>query len=347
MTIGLCPTGLTAVGRLAALDLTRPTLNAMWFITWDPTQPVATRPLAIQKDGTWYTYGWDLTKSICEVYGYNGYIRTTYSYTPYGAVTANGYADQPLQWSSEYNDTELGLVYYNYRHYNPAVGRWMVRDNVGEIGGYNNYGYVANGVIAIRDNLGQHYTVNVDEETCTIIFKLVIVLVFDSTIPKNDKQLIQKQIESTIESEWSGQKKGCCTVNVDVEIREPSIWNHVEDFFTPKNRENNYVSVTYNQTGGYKGTNRSYVEASQKGVFVANPAEVNGAHNPRTDYATWSYAHEAGHLMRLEDGYYEENNETKVKPGYNGDEMMTSAFFRVSPSDVERLIAQTDCSCKG
>jgi len=26
-----------------------------------PTQPVATRPLAIRKDGTWYAYSWDLT----------------------------------------------------------------------------------------------------------------------------------------------------------------------------------------------------------------------------------------------------------------------------------------------
>ena len=35
---------------------------ALWYITWDATQPVATRPLAIQKDATWYTYGWDLTR---------------------------------------------------------------------------------------------------------------------------------------------------------------------------------------------------------------------------------------------------------------------------------------------
>ena len=67
-----------------------------WFLIWDPTQPVATRPLAIRKDGTWYTYktadgckagwtcvvrhapvgrgaegrlrvNWDLTKNICEI----------------------------------------------------------------------------------------------------------------------------------------------------------------------------------------------------------------------------------------------------------------------------------------
>lgn len=114
--------------QIASLDLTRPTLPAEHFILWDPTQPVATRPLAIQKNGTWYTYGWDLTKNICEVFGADGYIKTAYTYTPYGAVTANGNVTQPIQWSSEYNDSELGLVYYNYRHYNPADGRWTGRD---------------------------------------------------------------------------------------------------------------------------------------------------------------------------------------------------------------------------
>ena len=84
--------------QIACIDLTRSHHPALWYITREspqglgggldkprsefapqgragngvpasqPTQPVATRPLAIQKDGTWYTYGWDLTKNICEVY---------------------------------------------------------------------------------------------------------------------------------------------------------------------------------------------------------------------------------------------------------------------------------------
>ena len=60
--------------QIACVDLSRASHPALWFITWDPTQPIATRPLAIQKDGTWYTYGWDLTKNICEVYRPNGNI---------------------------------------------------------------------------------------------------------------------------------------------------------------------------------------------------------------------------------------------------------------------------------
>ena len=88
-----------------------------------PTSNIsATRPVAIQKDGTWYTYGWDLTKNICEVYRNNGALGTCYTYTPYGQVSASGSVTQPIQWSSEFNDTELGLTYYNYRHYNPVDG---------------------------------------------------------------------------------------------------------------------------------------------------------------------------------------------------------------------------------
>ncbi|MGN0869068.1 MAG: hypothetical protein ACI4O9_06060 [Akkermansia sp.] len=87
------------------------------------SQPIATRPLSIRKDGTWYVYGWELTKNIGEVFDPAGYIRTSYTYTPYGTVTASGDVAQPIQWSSEYNDAELALVYYNYHHYNPVDGR--------------------------------------------------------------------------------------------------------------------------------------------------------------------------------------------------------------------------------
>ena len=107
----------------AAIDAISGTFQ--WFLVWDPTQSIAARPLAIRKDGTWYVYGWDLTKNICEVYGQHGYIRSAYTYTPYGEVSASGDVEQPVQWSSEYTDTELPLVCYNYRHFNPKQGQWL------------------------------------------------------------------------------------------------------------------------------------------------------------------------------------------------------------------------------
>ena len=130
--------------QIACLDLTRAGTPALWFVFWDPTQPTATRPLAIQKNGTWFVYGHDLTKNVCEVFGTDGYIKTTYSYSPFGAVSSAGNFEQNFQWSSEFYDPELDLVYYNYRHYSPSLGRWLSRDPIEEHGGFNLYAFCGN-----------------------------------------------------------------------------------------------------------------------------------------------------------------------------------------------------------
>ena len=129
-------------------------VSVRWFLFWDPTQPEAARPLAIRKDGTWYAYGWDLTRNVTEVFGKAGYLRTAYTYTPYGEVTAEGDVTQPIQWSSEYSDDELGLVYYNYRHLNPHDGRWISRDPIAEQGGWNLFAFVKNNGVKSIDLLG-------------------------------------------------------------------------------------------------------------------------------------------------------------------------------------------------
>ncbi|MBQ6705528.1 MAG: RHS repeat-associated core domain-containing protein [Opitutales bacterium] len=146
--------------QIAALDLTRAAHPALWLVTWDPSQPTATRPLALQKDGTWFTYGYDITKNICEVFGPAGYIRTAYSYTPFGSVSAseNGVV-QNFQWSSEFYDSELDLVYYNYRHYSPSLGRFLSRDPIAEQGGLNLYAFVGNRISYLTDLLGLNSSV--------------------------------------------------------------------------------------------------------------------------------------------------------------------------------------------
>ena len=141
--------------QIACVDCTRSGHPALWFVTWDPSQATATRPLAIQKDGTWFTYGYDLTKNICEVFGPAGYIRTSYSYAPFGNVTESGDVSQPFQWSSEHYDSELDLVYYNFRHYSPSLGRFLSRDPIAEQGGRNLYAFVKNAPTKTIDLYGQ------------------------------------------------------------------------------------------------------------------------------------------------------------------------------------------------
>ena len=128
--------------QIGCVDLTRSHHPALWYITWDPTQPIVTRPLAIQKDGTWYTYGLDLAKNVFEVFSSSGYITTAYAYSPYGAVTSSGSVTQPILWSSEVWDDILGMTYYNYRHYNGDDGRWICRDKLMEASNPNLYNYI-------------------------------------------------------------------------------------------------------------------------------------------------------------------------------------------------------------
>lgn len=151
--------------QIAALDMTQTGNPTLWLITWDPSQSEATRALAIQKDGTWCTYGQDITKNVWEMFDSAGNIATTYDYTPFGAVTASGNVTQPFQWSSEMYDDELDLVYYNYRYYNPADGRWINRDPIAEDGGWNLYVFLSNSPFLKYDSLGMWSKVEGKEDT--------------------------------------------------------------------------------------------------------------------------------------------------------------------------------------
>ena len=139
--------------QIATLDLLN-NRQLVRTIAWDPLEDVATRPLALVQGGQLYTYGLELPKNITEVYDESGNLVSTYDYTPFGAVTSTGTLNQPIQWSSEFYDEELALVYYNYRHYNPADGRWIARDPIGEEIDCNLYSFIKNNPTYILDFLG-------------------------------------------------------------------------------------------------------------------------------------------------------------------------------------------------
>ena len=138
--------------QIACCDLTCSSHPCLWLITWNPSEPVSNRPLVIQKDSTWYTYSFDLNKTVWEIFNSEGLMVMNYRYGPYGEVTSEGGVMQPIQWSSEYYDNELALVYYNYRYYNPNDGRWTQRDE-NEYNSKNLFSYVNNKIFRV-DFLG-------------------------------------------------------------------------------------------------------------------------------------------------------------------------------------------------
>ena len=131
---------------------------------WDPSEPVAPRILhmTVWNNGTetesllYYTH--DLQKNVTALFGQAAGRRAQYEHDPYGNpinTTGDAAGQNPYRYSSEYHDEDLGLIYYNYRHYNPTDGRWINRDPIAEQGGINLYAFVANRLMSIIDIRGK------------------------------------------------------------------------------------------------------------------------------------------------------------------------------------------------
>ena len=134
---------------------------------WDPTEPIATRPLVWLSGGDTPSYYFhDGNKNVSDMACRA--IRH-YDYMPFG-IPITIYVDDgnPWRFSSELMDVQPDFYYYNYRHYNPHVGRWMRRDPlvalasldkmdseyVMSLESVNEYGIVDNNIVTYVDNLG-------------------------------------------------------------------------------------------------------------------------------------------------------------------------------------------------
>ncbi|AVM46627.1 hypothetical protein C5Q97_18680 [Victivallales bacterium CCUG 44730] len=115
-------------------------------------------PLCMTAGSAVYYYLTDGNKNVTGLFDGTGTRAATYMYDPFGqTLSANGTAAEsnPFCFSSEFFDTETGLVYYNYRYYDPKIGRWVKRDPIGNSGGMNLYAFVHNNGIQLFDKLGQ------------------------------------------------------------------------------------------------------------------------------------------------------------------------------------------------
>lgn len=134
----------------------------------DPTEPIATRPLWMQRPAGSYNFFYfhDGNKNVSDLVSYQSArgVPAHYEYAPFGAVTVattnaaftafNVAESNPYTFSSEYLDDALGLGYYNYRHYCSSTGRWLSPDPIGNFGGLNMYAFCANAAGSCTDCLG-------------------------------------------------------------------------------------------------------------------------------------------------------------------------------------------------
>jgi RHS repeat-associated protein len=96
----------------------------------------------------------DLLGSVMALTDDDGAIRTRYGYSAYGEMEQWGEgSDNPLQYTGREND-ETGLYHYRARYYDPELKRFISRDPIGLLGGFNLYGYVLGDPINNIDMLG-------------------------------------------------------------------------------------------------------------------------------------------------------------------------------------------------
>ena len=125
--------------------------------SWQPEAVGLDVPLSMTDVATAknYAYTLDANKNVSDLTDAQGNVVAHYEYSPFGTHVATGsYTGNPFRFSSEVFDSETGLIYYNYRYYNPNLGRWINRDPIEEQGGWNLYVMVGNNVSNTWDKWG-------------------------------------------------------------------------------------------------------------------------------------------------------------------------------------------------
>jgi RHS repeat-associated protein len=116
---------------------------------------------AVFVNGQWvtqmipYYFTRDHLGSVREVTNATGTLSTRYDYDPFGKPTwlITG-TDSDFGFTGHFRHRVSGLYLPLYRAYDPIHGRWISRDPIGEDGGLNLYGYVANNPLNTVDPLG-------------------------------------------------------------------------------------------------------------------------------------------------------------------------------------------------
>ena len=143
--------GVETDNYLCIQQLRTPSNTLYQSYVWDPTEPIATRPLIFQPvSGEVAYYFHDGNKNVSDLVDAQGSV-VHYAYTPFGSHMTSVPSGNPFRFSSEIYDVTLDVYYYNFRHYVSETNHWLSRDPLMEEGGNNLF-------LFSRNNLFQSLT---------------------------------------------------------------------------------------------------------------------------------------------------------------------------------------------
>ena len=338
----------------SAQNISNLPLLGTWF--WDPSEPVATRALAMcthnadkSVSSTRYV-AHDLLKSVSALFDSSGTRQAKFEYTPYGeTLTSEGAwaAAMPFRYSSEYRDEELGLIYYNYRHYNPQDGRWISRDTIGEEGGAHVYGFVVNSPSRWNDllgfkritghysdgarmnNIGYGFDAEFYKESCHMEF--IVNIELDGFDPSNENHnKLWNELDKKIKDELgrlnvtveNPDDSKCCCKSVNIIVAVIRAGSPAAGLLKDKKA---HAKVKFEPTGTFLPT----LESRSLSNHWVNP-------NPNVMF------HEILHLFGMKDEYlesinYPEKTENDL-PEDADTSIMGTIFGHIKPRHLERML---------
>jgi RHS repeat-associated protein len=236
--------------------------------------------LQLGQGGKDYVYLYDGRGNVTALTDSAQLPAAAYSYDGYGnRLHKIGAVEQPFQFSTKPYDEKIGISYYGYRFYSPSMGRWSTRDPLGELGGTNLYTYALNSPVNFSDPFGLYANVTV------VGNDVFIEIPISYSGPGATLDVINKFNEA-IRDYWSDQF-GEFTVHTEVTTGTDN------QIYVPCGKGRAFMFKEY-----YKGYKR--------GKWPSESSE-------------WTAAHEAGHMIGLEDRYYEETK--KPWPGWENNIM--------------------------
>lgn len=104
--------------------------------------------------------------SIIAISDEQGNIVQRYTYSAYGRILSvqDPNFSQPYRYTGREYDTESGLYYYRARYYDSMIGRFLSKDPIGLLGGFNTYAYVGGNPLNFIDPFGLDAIVTIGPE---------------------------------------------------------------------------------------------------------------------------------------------------------------------------------------
>lgn len=111
-----------------------------------------------------YTPTYDANGNITSYVDVNGNVAAQYKYSAFGEIISQSGESFTHLFSTKPYCPTTGLIEYQFRKYDPVLGRWLSRDPIEEAGGLNLYAFCEN-------NLCNNYDFNGFETYSSITFK--------------------------------------------------------------------------------------------------------------------------------------------------------------------------------